>query len=228
MTDENKEIAVQISDLATRSLAIKVTSDQTYVEADSLLSLHKAMQTKIKKYHEKMEDAAKATLKEIRDAKNSELEKTYVGEQHLKREIANYELVETSKRDAENMRLRAEAEKREEADRLTRAAEIEKEAARLKAEGKVAEAEIAQTMAEETLNTPSFVPPPMAAPLPKVKSSVRMIVDREAIQGYLDSMRPTDVPKISGISFYTIWNFDVMNDDLVPAQYKKPSVTGRV
>jgi hypothetical protein len=222
---EPKEIEQQISALSVQALAIVVIDDRTLIEADTLLSEHKQLEKNIKAYFKPLKESANATHKRLCDAENKELQKILPGEQHLKREIANYKIEEQRRREAEEARMRAEAMKREEEDRLARAAEIEAEAAQLKSAGLTEEAKIVQQEAEEVLSTPGYIPMPKARPLPKTRSSVRMIVDRERIQKMVDLMQSrTNIP---GIRVYPVWKFDIVNEAMVPEEYKKPSVGGR-
>lgn len=222
---EPVEIEEELSDLSQKALSVKVTDDTTLLVADELLSAHKAMEKKIKAFFKPEKEAADRLHKQIVAKENAELAKILPGEQHLKRQIGDYKLAEQRKREVEESRLRAKAAKREEEERLARAAEIEEEAARLKAAGREEEARGVQQEAEQVLNTPSFVPAPRVAPVPKTRSTLKMIVDREAIQQTVDRLRErTNIP---GVRVYPVWQFDIVNESMVPEAYKKASVGGR-
>lgn len=226
---EPKEIEAQISELSTRALSIKVADNETLMVADELLSAHKAMEKEIKAFFKPEKEAANKLHKMICDKENAELAKIVPGEQHLKREIADYKLNEQKRREAEEARLRAEAAKREEEERLQRAAEIEAEALRLKASGHVEEAAAVQQEAETVLNTPAYIPAPRVAPTPKTKSTLKMIVDRQKLDSLILAINngKTPPPQIPGINIYRVWQYLILDESLVPEYYKKPSVGGR-
>lgn len=222
---EPKEIEQELSALSGQALALRVVDDATLLQADEMLSLHKQMEKKIKEFFRPEKEAADKLHKQIVAKEKGELAKIIPGEQHLKREIGDYRLAEQRRREAEEAKLRAEAMKREEEERVARAAEIEAEAARLRSAGQAEIAEAIQQEAEDVLNTPSFIPAPRVAPPPKTRSTLKMIVDREAVQSMVDRLQGrTNIP---GIRVYAEWKFDVYNESLVPEQFKKASVGGR-
>lgn len=223
---EPKEIEKELSVLAQDALAMRVTDNATMLQADEMLSAHMAMKKKIKEFFKPEKEAADKLHKQIVAKENAELAKVIPGETHLKQEIGAYKLAEQRKREAEESRLRIEAAKREEEDRIARAAEIEAEAARLRASGQAEIAEAIQAEAEEVLNTPSFVPAPRVAAAPKTRSTLKMIVDRQAIEQVVSRLK--DKTNIPGVRVYAEWKFDVYNESMVPEHFKKASVGGRV
>lgn len=223
---EQHEIEQKILTLSDRAMQIKVTDDATLLIADSVRSECLAMRKTVETFFKPLKQAAHDAHKKLTAAEAAELSKIVPGENHIKQEMAAYQLDQKKKREAEEARLRKEAEEREEAERLERAAEIEREAAKLQAAGQVEEAAAVQQEAVQVMNTPTYVPPPRVAPAPKTKNAMRMVVDRErltTITAMLDKNPKSTPPSIPGVRFFQTWNFEVFNASAVPDAYRKPS-----
>ena len=223
---ETKDIELKIGTLSERAMQIKVTDDESLIVADTVKTECLAMRKVVTEFFKPLKDAANKAHKALTSAENAELAKIVPGENHVKQEMANYQLEQRKKREAEEARLLKEAQAREEQERLDRAAEIEKEAAALKASGQVEEAAAVQQEAEQVLSTPAYIPPPRMAAAPKTKNALKMIVDRERLETITVTLNRGTLktpPTIQGVRFYQEWHFEVFNASAVPDAYRKPS-----
>jgi hypothetical protein len=223
---EKKEIEAQLMTLSEKALQIKVTDDKTLLIADNLRADCMAMRRTITDFFKPLKEAAHKAHKALTTAEADELNKIVPGEKHLQDEMNTYRMEQKRIRDAEEAKLRKEAEAREEADRLERAAEIEREAAALKASGQEEAAAEVQQQAEQVLATPAYVPPPRMVPAPKTKNAMKMIVDRERLQGIADALNERKIvnpPNIPGVRFYQTWQVEILQPSSVPENYRKAS-----
>ena len=223
---EQTAIEQKLMTLSERAMQIQVSDDATLLIADNVKSECLAMRKTVESFFKPLKAAANEAHKKLTQAEAAELAKIVPGENHIKSEMNAYQLEQKRKREAEEARLLKEAQEREEVERLERAAEIEREAVKLKEAGQAEEADAVQQEAVQVMNTPTYVPPPRMAPLPKTKNSMKMIVDRDRLQSIVANLNQnprTVVPVIPGVRFYQSWNFEVYNAMAVPEQWRRPS-----
>ncbi len=221
------EIKQKLQTLSERAMTIKVTDDASLMIADTVKSDCLAMRKTIEAFFKPLKDAANKAHKALTTAEKAELDKIVPGENHVKNEMATYQLEQRKKREAEEARLLKEAQDREEAERLERAVEIEKEAAALKASGQVEEAAVIQAEADTVLATAAYVPPPRMAAPPKTKNALKMIVDTARLQTMVDGINKGTIkgplPTIPGVRFYQEWKYEIYASASVPDTYRRPS-----
>ncbi|HCU25404.1 MAG TPA: hypothetical protein DF383_10315 [Deltaproteobacteria bacterium] len=176
-----RELETKALSVPDQARAIQITDTNTYTKAGELLLAIKDLRKEIdatfdpivKKAHEAHKEAV-AQKKKV-EAPLAEAEGI------IKPRIAAYQAEQERIRREEEARLREEARKREEEERLALALEAEKEGM--------------PEVAEEILEVPAFVPPPVV---------------------------PSSTPKVSGISTRTVWKHRIINADLLPRQYLMP------
>ena len=185
--------------------ALKVVDEVTYVKAGEFVSLRKGLKAKIKSFFDPLCDKANQAHKALTAARKAELDKMAPGDQHLNKQMVDYNLAEEKKRKAEEDKLRREAEKKAEEELLAAALEAEES-------GDTEEA-------EEILKEPVFVPPPIVEKtVPKVAGqtisttwkwrlkNINLVprqylkLDEIAINGVVRSLKGN--AKIDGIEVY--------------------------
>jgi len=178
--DVKKEIESNIVKSTEQTMALKVIDNITYAEAGDFLISLKALEKKIKGYFGKIKKKAYDSWKEICTLENEELDKLKPATAHLNRQMVTFNLAEGKKRKKEEDRLRREAKKKAEEEWLATAIEAEKS-------GNKEEA-------EEILEEPVFVPPPM-------------------VESF--------TPKIRGLAMKDNWDFEIVDIKKIPRNYFK-------
>lgn len=173
-----KEMEHEITTVGEQALALKVVNAITYSKAGEILVLHKNLEKKIKTYFKPLKETADKAWKTICNRENEEVAKLTPTIHHLNKEMTVYHLIEEKKRKEEEDRLRRELEKKAEEEKLAMALEAEKAGAKEEA--------------EEILNEPVFVPPPIVEKI---------------------------VPKVAGQTMTTTWKWRLKNINKVPRQY---------
>lgn len=185
------EVAFQIepedqTELETRALsvpeqarAIKIKDVESYKKAAELLLQIKDLRKEIDDAYDDIIKAAHDAHKKAITKKKKYEEPLAEAERIIKPSIAAYQAEQERKRREEEARLAEEARKKEEDERLAKAIEAEDEGM--------------SDVAEEILEEPAYVPPPVV---------------------------PVATPKVSGISTRTVYKFRIIKPELIPNQYK--------
>ncbi len=176
-----KEMEHEITTVGEQALALKVIDAKTYSEAGEIMVLHKNLEKKIKTYFKPLKEAAHKAWKTICNRENEEVAKLLPTIYYLNKELTTWNIEQEKLRRAEEDKLRREAEKKAEEEKLAAALEAEKAGAKEEA--------------EEILNEPVYVAPP--------------IVEKT-------------VPKVSGQTMTTTWRWRLQDINKVPRQYLKP------
>lgn len=180
--------------------AVVITSSETYTKAGYFYKDIGTMIKEVKDTFDPICDAANKAHKEATSKRAKYLDPLQAAYKKVKSLMSDY--------DAEQERIR-----RIEEDRLRKIAE-EAERKRLEAERKAEEERILQAaidaeaagdknVAEAILEAPVYQPEPEFIPAPVV---------------------PRSVPKISGVSYRTIWSAEVVDVALIPRKYLVPDM----
>jgi len=178
MKDVKKEIESNIIKSTEQTIALKVIDNITYVKAGEFLVSLKSLEKKIKGYFGPIKKKAHEAWKGICVLENEELGKIQPALKHLNEEMTMWNILQEEKRRMEEDRLRREVEKSAEEKRLAAAIEAEKSGNKKEA--------------EEILDEPIFVPPPIVS---------------------------KTVPKIVGQSMATTYKWRLLDIEKVPRQY---------
>ena len=180
MNELSQEVKAEMFVTDENIFALKVVDVKSYQKAGEFVTLRKGLKAKIEAFFNPLCDKANKTHKALTEARKAELDKMTPGDQHLNRQMVDYNLAEEKKRKAEEDRLRREAEKKAEEEQLAAALEAEES-------GDTEEA-------EEILEEPVFVPPPVVKAI---------------------------VPKVAGQTMTTTWKWKTKDINKIPRQYLK-------
>lgn len=175
------EVKQEITEVSNEALELAVIDNDSYARAGELLVLNSGLKKKIEAFFKPLKQAQDKAKKVILDAEKAEIAKITPNIEHLNMNMTVWNLKQEKIRKAEEDRLRREAEAKAEEEQLQAAIE--------------AEAQGNSNEAEEIMEEPVFVPPP--------------VVEKS-------------VPKVAGQTMSTNWKWKLKDINKLPRQYMIP------
>lgn len=197
---EQLEVESRALTISEQAKAVVITNTETYEKAGIFFKEIKGMMKEVADTFDPIIEKAHSAHKEALAKKAKYYAPLDKASKDVKRLMSDYDMEEERKRRLEEDRLRKIAEDAEKARLEQERKEAEE---RQLQEAIAAEAAGDTKVAEAILEAPVYVPEPEFVPAPVV---------------------PKAVPKISGVSYRTVWSCEVVNVDLIPRKYLVPDM----
>lgn len=192
---EINEVESKALTIIEQAGAVTITDSETYTNAGCFYKDIGTMIKEVKDTFDPICDAANRAHKEATSKRAKYLDPLQVAYKKVKSLMSDYDAEQERIRRIEEDRLRKIAE---DAERKRLEEERRAEEERVLNEAIEAEANGDTNVAEAILEAPVYQPEPTFTPAPVV---------------------PKSVPKISGVSYRTLWSAEVVNIDLIPRKY---------